>query len=86
MLKQDIPAQEAFAALGEGLSEVPANVRQEIECFLCKAYGKKKLLSINEVRLQVFASKYKPKRNGAQSITDVKSMAGSAMPPCYQVL
>ena len=86
LLKQDIQAQEAFATLGEGLSEVPVNVRQEIESFLCKVYGKKKLTSIDEVRLQVFASKYKPKKNGTRSITDVKSMDGSAMPPCSRVL
>ena len=81
MLKQDIPAQEAFATLGEGSLVVPENARQEIERFLCKVYREKKLSSIDEVRFQVFASKYKPKKNGAQSITDVKSMDGSAMPP-----
>ena len=81
LLKQDIPAQEAFATLGEGSLVVPENARQEIERFLCKVYEEKKLSSIDEVRFQVFASKYKPKKNGAQSITDVKSMDGSAMPP-----
>ena len=86
LLKQDIPAQEAFAAVGEGSLVVPENARQEIERFLCKVYGQKKLSSIDEVRFQVFASKYKPKKNGAQSITDVKSMDGSAMPPCFHVL
>ena len=33
-------AQEAFAALGEGSVDVPETVRQEIERFLCKVYGK----------------------------------------------
>ena len=86
LLKTDGPAQEAFASLSEGLPEVNEEVIDEIKRFLCKVYGKKKVTSINEVRLQVFASKYKQKKNGTKSITDVKSMDGSAMPPCYRVL
>ena len=65
---------------------VTEEVIDQIERFVCKVYGKKKMESVNEVRLQVFASKYKQKKNGTKSITDVKSMDGSAMPPCYQVL
>ena len=86
ILKTDVPAQEAFVSLSEGLPEVTEEVIKEIERFLCKVYGKKKVVSINEVRLQVFASKYKQKKNGTKSIADVKSMDGSAMPPCYRVM
>ena len=86
LLKDDIPAQEAFATLGEGLSEIPSDVEKEIEKFLCKVYGKKKLTSINEVRFQIFLDKYKQKKKKNQSITDVKTMDGSSMPPCFKVL
>ena len=62
-LRQDIPAQEAFAALGEGLADVHVKFGQEIESFLCKVYGKERLSSIDEVRFQVLASKYKPNKH-----------------------
>ena len=84
-LKGDLAAQEAFARLGEG-PDFSEETMENIERFCCKVYGKRKLTSINEVRLQIFASKYKPKKNGTKSITDVKSMDGSSMPPCQRVL
>ena len=43
LLKTDVPAQEAFASLSEGLPEVNEEVIDEIERFLCKVYGKKKV-------------------------------------------
>ena len=59
---------------------------ENIERFCCKGYGERKLTSINEVRLQIIASKYKPKKNGTKSITGVKSIYGSSMPPGQRVL
>ena len=63
------------------MEEVPDDIREDIEKFTCKVYGKKKLTSINEVRLQIFLSKYKPNGKKNKTIMDVKSMDGSAMPP-----
>ena len=68
------------------MEEVPDDIREDIEKFTCKVYGKKKLTSINEVRFQIFSSKYKPNGKKNKTIMDVKSMDGSAMPPCSRVL
>ena len=51
---------EAFASLGSS-ETVPESVIEVIEKFVCQIYGKPKLTSIDEARLQFFATKYKIK-------------------------
>ena len=48
-------------------------------------YGHKTISSVNNVRLQTFLQKYKPKKE-SQKITCVKKMDGSSMAPCFRVL
>ena len=73
LLRSDTEAQEAFSALGEGMEEVPDDIQEDIVKFTCKVYGKKKLISINEVRLQIFSCRYKPNQGRRH---DFKSVCG----------
>ena len=68
------------------MEEVPDDIRKDIEKFTCKVYVRKKLTSINEVRLQIFLSKYKPNEKKNKPIMDVKAMDESALPSCSRVL
>ena len=83
LLEQDVAAQEAFAGLGECTPEVATEDAVIIEKFLCAVYGKKNLSSIDEVRLHIFADKYKPKKEN-QCITNVKKLDGSSMAVRWQ--
>ena len=52
--------------------------------FVCKIYGKKKLKSVDEARLDIFLEKQKPSK-GDQRISSFKNLDGSALPPCSRV-
>ena len=58
---------------------------QEIESFVCTLYGKPKLKSVNECRLETFLEKYNYK-SMEEVITCVKKMDGSSLPPCSKAL
>ena len=57
-----------------------------IEKFTCTLYGKPKFNSVNEVRLELFLKKYRPKKKEQVVISCVKKMEGSFLPPCTSVL
>ena len=76
--------QEAFSQLAatEGVSD---DTITKIEKFVSLMYGKKNVTSVNDARTNIFFDKYKPKKEG-DPISCVKSLDGSAMPPCARVL
>ena len=50
-------------------------------------YGKKKKNSVNQADLEVFVTRYKPKKGSASlNQNQAKKMDSSIMPPCYKVL
>ena len=57
-----------------------------IEKFTCTLYGKPKFNSVNEVRLELFLKKYRPKKKEEVVISCVKKMEGSFLLPCASVL
>ena len=85
LLEGSIQAQQAFADLGDSLTEITTECRENIERFVCTVYGKKKLSSVNDVRFQIFVDKYKVKKE-SQRITCVKKLDGSSLPPYSKVL
>ena len=46
-------------------------------------YGRNFFTSVNELRMELFLQKYKPKEDGA--ISCVKKMDCSFLPPCFEV-
>ena len=56
------------------------------EKFTCNLYGKPKFNSVNEVKLESFLKKYRPKKKEEVVISCVKKMEGSFLPPCASVL
>ena len=47
-----------------------------IEKFTCALYGKPKFNSVNEVRLELFLKKYRPKKKEENVISCIKKMEG----------
>ena len=77
---------EEFYYIIIGYSEdLDENTFAKVEGFVCNIYGKKKITSVNEVRLDIFLQKYKPK-NDDDAISCVKKMDGSFLPPCSRVV
>lgn len=74
MLKRDSYLQ-TFKLLGEDLSEVDTHL-QVIEEFVCKLYGLKKVIGVNDARFEMFRAKL-----SKSGIVDL-----SVMPPCRSVL
>ena len=77
--EKDVEIQNVFAGMGncEAVTETEAN---EIERFTCSLYGRKKLVYVDYVRLDVFFQKYKPKPEKFL-ISCMKKMDGSSLPP-----
>jgi len=84
LLQKNHDAQAAFSQLGRE-TEVSEDTVVNIEKFVCEMYSKKKISSVDEVRLQIFLDKYKPKK-GEQRFSCVNKFDGSALPPCSRVL
>ena len=76
--------QDVFVRLSEQ-DEISDSDVSEIESFVCKMYGKKKLVSIDEARFHIFADHYKTKNND-QRLSSVKKLEGSSLPPCRKVV
>ena len=53
------------------IEEIDEYVYAKIKEFVCKMYGKKNFKSVNELRLELFLQKYKP-RSGDAVISCVK--------------
>jgi len=81
VLEKDNKLQETFGKLGE--EDINSETFEQLELLACRMYGMKKINSINEVRLEKFAQKYKPKKD---KVINLKSMDGSFLPPCFAVL
>ena len=77
ILEKDERAQEVFRRLGseERISE---EVIAMLEEFVCKTYGKKKIKSFNETRLEIFLGKYKSTGED-QKVTCAKKLDGSSL-------
>ena len=84
-LETDIPSQIAFGRLGEASPNDIIQVFSQIERFTCLLYGNKRSNRINDVRIDIFMQKYKPKRDN-DKISCVKRLDGSMLPPCSRVL
>ena len=83
-LEEDVVAQEALASLGSA-EDIPDKIIKTIERYVSSLYGKKKLRKINEVRVQIFLEKYRPKAR-EDRLSCAKKLDGSMMPPCRAVL
>ena len=81
-MKKDIAAQEAFHKLSS-VEVITESTVKAIEKFVCAMYGKKKLKSINDARLQIFLDKYKPWKDEADNKCKENACA---LPPCQSVL
>ena len=57
-----------------------------IEKFTCIICGKPKFNSVDEVRLELFLKKNRPKKEEEVLINCVKKMEGRVLPPCASVL
>ena len=74
ILENNLKCQEAFGRIGfqEKINEDDSN---EIEKYVCAIYGRKRLASVDEVRLELFLKKYKPKES--KLISNRKSLMGA---------
>ena len=85
LLQKNPELQEAFLNLShsEGTSD---DIKSIIESFVCQMYGRKKTNSVDQARLEIFVTKYKPKK-GSASLNQIqaKKLDSSIMPPCLKV-
>ena len=86
LLEKNPELQEAFLDLShsEGISD---DIKPIIESFVCQMYGRMKTNSVNQARLEIFVTKYKPKK-GSASLNQIqaKKLYSNIMPPCSKVL
>ena len=73
--------QYAFASLGSS-EIIEESVVKAIEKFVCQIYMKPKLNSVDEVRLELFAGKYKITPGTPLSLSSLKNMDSSSWSPC----
>lgn len=78
ILENSQPFQEAFKTFGHSES-VDETISKTIEHFVCQIYGFPKLRSVNQVRLEMLAKAYRPKRGS--EFGNIKGVDGSSMPP-----
>lgn len=87
MLEQNPNLQEVFFNMPLSEENIPDESMSTIESFVCQMYGRKKLKSVDQARLEIFMIKYKPKKGCASlSQTQAKKLDSSIMPPCSKVL
>ena len=86
LFKKNPEFQEAFLNLShsEGIFN---DIKSIIESFACQMYGRKKTNSVDQARLEIFVTKYKPKKGYASlNQTQAKKLDSSIMPPCSKAL
>ena len=84
VLKKSIPHQQAFVSLGKS-HEIDPEAVDLIQQFVCKLYGsRKKVDSVDAVRLAQFLKAYKPKKN--KPLLSLKVVSSVSMLPCFRVL
>ena len=59
---------------------------QVIESFVCDMYGKKSFSAVNDARLEMLLSKYKPKGRNDSLLANLKKTDASSLPPFSKVL
>ena len=73
-----------FRRLGSE-TELSEDIIAKVEEYIALMYGKKKVASLNEARLEIFLEKYKHSGNEGR-LGAVKKLDGSSLPPCHAVL
>ena len=72
--------QRAFASLSR---DMPTDeVISSLQDFVCNLYGARKSIPLNKHRFNMVEKTYKPKSNAKCPFTNLKSIAGSSIPPC----
>ena len=82
-LEKDETMQEVFGSMG--FDEKVSEETYTIERYVCNIYGKPKLKSFNESRLDIFLKKYKSKSKD-EVINVVRKLDASSLSPCFRVL
>ena len=84
LLEKDVEAQETIGRLysEEPISE---NTISLIERYVSKIYGRPKVEIVDQARFDIFVEKYRPKGN-EESLSCVKKLDGSSLPPCSKTL
>ncbi|KAG1689652.1 Protein disulfide-isomerase TMX3 [Nymphon striatum] len=83
ILEKNEDLQKTLATFA--FSEVDTNTLTLVESYVCRIYGKKTLTEINDVRMQIFLEKYRPK-NENERLSYANKRDGSMLPPCQRVL
>ena len=82
LLQKNPELQDALLNLSysEGISD---DIKSIIESFVCQMYGRKKTYSIDQARLEIFVTKYEPKKGSAPlNQIQAKKLDSSIMPLC----
>ena len=86
LLEKNLEVQEAFLNMlySEGISD---DIKSIIKFFVCQMYGRKKTNLVDQAHLEIFVTKYKPKK-GSASLNQIqaKKLDSSIIPPCSKVL
>ena len=69
-----------------GFSDIHEEEFKVVKKFTCALFANPKFNSVNEVRLELFLKKYRPKKKEEVEFSCVKKMEGSFLPPCASVL
>ena len=83
LLEKDESVQLVFSKLHEWNSITNEDIKI-VEGFVCGMYGDKKFQSVDDLHLEMFLKKYKPK-NGSL-VDNMMRMDSSSLPPCSKVL
>ena len=86
LLEKNPELQEAFLNPSHSDS-ISDDIKSIIESIVCQMHGRKKTNSVDQARLEIFVTKYKPKK-GSASLNQIqaKKLDSSIMPPCSKVL
>ena len=86
LLEKNPELQQAFLNLSHS-GDISGDIKLIIESFVWQMYGRKKTNSVDHARLEIFLTKYKPKK-GSVSLNQIqaKKLDSSIMPPCSKVL
>ena len=80
LLQKGKDAQQAFASIAED-DLCDGKIVVEIEKFTCKLYGTNRLASVEEIFLREYETK-----NLNKSLTKIKKLGATTLPPCSKVL
>ena len=84
ILENTLICQEVLNRIGLPKKKINEDYSTWIEKYVFAIYGKKRLASVNEVRLEFFLKKNKP--NEIKLISNTKYSDDSQLPPCSCVL